>query len=350
MRTALFASIFVTLAFISGGLVASSRTSGAAAARAQEAQQTGAAGQQRPTPPPSASPDADAQEVVRIREVRLWISVMDKKEKPVPGLSANDFQIFEDKRPQQILSFVDDHQRFPVYVGVLMDTSPSTAGKLKFEQEAAMNFIHTVLRLRKDKVAFVTFDDEVKLRQDFTDKLDQLDRAVYSVKKPGSQTSLYDAVYQFCDEKMRNIGAGRRVIVVITDGDDTYSRARLRDAIDIAQRMETIIFAISTKAGLSGAVPGVQMGQVQDEGDRSLVRLAEETGGKAFFTGDFLELERSFGKIADELRGQYLVTYKPTNDTYDGKFRQIEVKLASKRDGMKVRARKGYNAVTDTVR
>lgn len=357
MKTALYAFIFIISAFTFGAFQASSKSLTAATttttlpAHQPAAREPSTRPAPRPTPNEPTAPDTGTQERVTIREVRLWVTVIDKKEQPITGLSKNDFQIYEDKQPQQIVSFVDEHERFPVYVGVLMDTSSSTAGKLKFEQEAAMNFIHTVLRLRKDKVAFVTFDHEVKLRQDFTDKLDMLDRAVYSVKKPGTNTSLYDAIYQFCDEKMRNIGAGRRVVVVITDGDDTYSRATLRDAVDIAQRMETIVFAISTKAGFAGSsVPGVEGGTVLDGSDRDLVKLAEETGGKAFFTGDFLELERSFTKIAKELRGQYLITYKPTNDIYDGKFRQIEVKLANKRDGMKVRAKRGYNAVTDTVR
>ena len=299
--------------------------------------------------PPAASSQQDESETVTTDIVRLPISVLDKKDQPVAGLTRNDFLIFEDKVPQQIDFFLDERERLPVYVAVLMDTSSSTAGKLRFEQEAAMNFIHTVIRLRRDKVAFATFDDEVKLRQDFTDKLDLLDRAVYSVKKPGQHTSLYDAVYLICEEKLRNIGSGRRVVVVISDGDDTYSRARLEDAIDIAQRTETIIFAISTKAGLSGAVPGVEAGQVSDQGDRNLVRLAEKTGGKAFFTGDFLELERSFTRIAKELRAQYFVTYKPTNTVYDGRFRKIEVKLAPGRDGLKVRARDGYKAVRNRV-
>lgn len=305
----------------------------------------------RATPVPAATPSNREQtEVITAREVRLQVSVLDKKEQPVSGLTKQDFQVFEDKQPQVIESFSDEHARLPIYVGVLMDTSSSTAGKLKFEQEAAMNFIHTVIRLRKDKVAFVTFDHEVNLRQDFTDKLDLLDRAVYSVKKPGTNTALYDAVWQFCDEKLRNIGAGNRVMVVITDGDDTYSRAELRDAIDIAQRTETKIFAISTKAGFSGSVPGVEAGQVKDRGDRDLTKLCEETGGKAFFSGDFLELERSFTKIAKELRAQYLVTYKPTNKVFDGTFRQIEVKIAPGREGLKVRTKRGYTAVNDTVK
>lgn len=307
--------------------------------------------QQQPSLPPtsSAQNEDESQTTVTIRLVRLPISVVDKKGQPVAGLTASDFQIFEDKKPQQIQSFTDERQSLPIYVGVLMDTSPSIAGKLRFEQEAAKNFIYTVVRKRKDKVAFVTFDEEVKLLQDFTDKLDLLDRAVDSVKKPGNQTSLYDAIWQFCDEKMRGV-VGRRVLVVITDGEDTYSRARLRDAIDIAQRTETTIFAISTKAGTLGTVPGVEAGQVLDDDDRDLEKLCEETGGKAFFTGDILELERSFTKIAKELHSQYLVTYRPTNDRYDGNYRRIEVKLANSRDGLRVRTRRGYTAVADNVR
>jgi Ca-activated chloride channel family protein len=274
--------------------------------------------------------------------------VLDKKNQLVSGLTREDFVIFEDKQQQQIETFADESDNQPVYVGVLMDTSPSTAGKLKFEQQSAKDFIYTVTRLRKDRVAFVTFDHEIKLRQDFTDKLDLLDRAVDSIKKPGNQTALYDAIWQFCDEKMRT-APGRRVLVVITDGDDTYSRAELRDAVDIAQRTETTIFAISTKAGFAATVPGVEAGMVSDSGDKDLMKLCEETGGRAFFTGDQLALERSFTKISKELRSQYIVTYKPTNERYDGTFRRIEVRLAGNRDNLKVRAKRGYAAIKDSV-
>jgi Ca-activated chloride channel family protein len=301
-----------------------------------------------PTPP--AIVDEDQSEKIFIRRVRLPITVVDKKGQFISGLSKNDFVVLEDKLPQQIETFSDDlGQSSSLYVAVLMDTSPSTAGKLKFEQESAMNFIQTVVRPRKDRVLFATFDHEIALKQDFTDKLDLLDRAVFGVKKLGTQTALYDAIWQFCDEKLRSV-SGRRVVVVITDGEDTYSRADLRDAIDIAQRTETTIFTISTKAGLSGSVPGVTMGQVNDKSDENLVKLAEETGGMAFFTGDMLSLERSFNKINKELRAQYLVTYKPTNDRYDGSFRRIEVKLTNGQGGLKVRTKHGYKAIADAVR
>ncbi len=299
------------------------------------------------TPAAAPSPQSDQVQVVT-RRVNLPIAVLDKKDQPVANLTKSDFLIFEDKVPQTIDSFAIESSNLPLYVGVLMDTSSSTAGKLKFQQEAAMNFIYTIARLRKDKIAFATFDDEIDLKQDFTDKLDLLDKAVNSIKKPGNQTSLYDAIYEFCDQKMRGV-RGLRALVVVTDGDDTYSRATMRDAIEMAQATETMVFAISTKAGLSSVVPGVEAGTVKDSGDKVLERLCQETGGRAFFTGDILALERSFGRIAKELRSQYIVTYRPTNERFDGSLRQIEVRLAQKKDGMKVRTRRGYKATRDAL-
>jgi Ca-activated chloride channel family protein len=306
---------------------------------------------QKPKPKPTPPRDDDQESITTfIRRVRLPITVVDKKGQFVSGLTRNDFLVFEDKVPQQVETFSDDlGEALPLYVAVLMDTSPSTAGKLRFEQESAKNFIYAVVRPRRDRVLFATFDDEINLRQDFTDKLDLLDKAVDGVKQLGKQTALFDAVWQFCDEKLRSV-AGRRVMVIVTDGEDTYSRASIRDAIEIAQRTETTIFTISTKAGFLSTVPGVEAGQVKDQNDRGLVTLAEETGGVAFFTGDMLSLERSFTKISKELRAQYLLTYKPLNDRYDGSFRKIEVKLAAGRGGLKIRTKHGYKAIADSVR
>jgi VWFA-related protein len=307
---------------------------------------------QKPKASPSPTPPTeDTQGTVKIpvRRVRLPITVTDKKGQFVEGLTQNDFVILEDKVPQAIETFSDDLAlTTPLYIAVLMDTSPSTAGKLKFQQESAMNFIQTVVKPRKDRVLFGTFDDQITLLQDFTDRLDLLDKAVYGVKKMGKQTALYDAVWQFCDEKMRSV-PGRRVLLLVTDGEDTYSRANIRDAIDIAQRTETTIFAISTKAGFMATVPGVEAGQVSEKKDRDLQTLAEETGGFAFFTGDMLSLERSFTKISKELRAQYLVTYNPTNKSYDGTFRKIDVRLSEGHGDLKVRTKRGYKAMTDSV-
>lgn len=297
-----------------------------------------------PTPP------VEDTGVVKTFEVRLPVTVTQKKAL-VSGLTRDDFEVYEDGVKQEITFFTDEKTNPPVYVGVLMDTSPSTAGKMEFSKQAAKDFIYTVVRLRKDKAAFMTFDQEVTLIQDFTDKLDLLDKAVDKIKKVGSQTSLYDSVWQFSDEKLRGV-PGRRVIVVITDGDDTFSKATLRDAIDIAQRTETTIFGISTKAGFLGSVPGVEAGTVKDKGDKLLDDLCEKTGGEAFFTGDMLELERAFKKISEELRTQYIITYKPANQNYDGKDRKIEIRFTDKdkTDKYKIRTKQSYRAVKDSLK
>jgi Ca-activated chloride channel family protein len=306
------------------------------------------------TPRPSATPPATrGDEASKIFEVRLPVTVTDKKKKKelISGLTRGDFEVFEDGVKQDITFFSDEKTNPPIYVGVLMDTSPSTAGKLDFSKQASKDFIYTVTRLRKDKAAFLTFDNEINLRQDFTDKLDLLDKAVDKVKKVGSQTALYDAVWQFSDEKLRT-APGRRVIVVITDGDDTFSRADLKDAIDIAQRTETTVFGISTKAGFLGTVPGVESGTVKDKGDKLLTQLCEQTGGEAFFTGDMLALEKAFKKISEELRSQYIITYQPANQNFDGKERKIEVRFTdkSKEKDYRIRTKSSYRQVRDSLK
>ncbi len=304
----------------------------------------------QPSPTPPTVNDTGA---VQTFEVRLPVTVVEKKKKKnlVTGLTRGDFSVFEDGVQQEVTFFTDEKTNPPIYVGVLMDTSPSTAGKMGFSKRAAKDFIYTVTRVRKDKAAFMTFDNEINLRQDFTDKLDLLDKEVDKVKKTGSQTALYDAIWQFSDEKLRN-APGRRVIVVITDGDDTFSRADLKDAIDIAQRTETTIFAISTKGGFLGSVPGVEAGTVKDKGDKLLAQLCEDTGGEAFFTNSILELEQSFKKISEELRSQYIITYRPANQNYDGKERKVEVRFndREKTNNYKIRTKTSYRAIKDSLK
>ena len=303
---------------------------------------------QRPTPTPPTGDETGGP--TKVFEVRLPVTVTQKKQL-ITGLTRGDFEVYEDGVRQDITFFSDEKTNPPVYVGVLMDTSPSTAGKIGFSKEAAANFLYTVVQLRKDKAAFMTFDNEINLRQDFTDKLDLLQKAVDKVKKTGSQTALYDAVWQFADEKLRGV-PGRRVIVVITDGDDTFSRADLKDAIDIAQRTETTVFGISTKAGFLGTVPGVEAGTAKDKGDKLLTQLCEDTGGQAFFTGSMIELEKAFKKISDELRSQYIITYRPENQSYDGRERKIEVRFTNREMEKKynIRTKKSYRQIRDTLK
>src|SRR5947209_851223 len=196
MRTHLYLLLFLSLAGVCAFFADTS-------ARAQQQQPRRRASQTQPSPAPSPSP-GERPEVIYTRRVQLPVTVTDHRGQFVTGLTKNDFQIYEDRVLQTVENFSDEHESLPIYVGVLMDTSASVVGKLRFEQESAMNFMQTVIRIRRDRALFGTFDDEVNLRQDFTDKLDLLDRAVNGIKKHGTHTSLYDAIWQFCDEKMRS--------------------------------------------------------------------------------------------------------------------------------------------------
>lgn len=276
-----------------------------------------------------------------ITNVRLPVTVTDKNNRFVVDLQKTDFQVIEDKVPQAIISF-QPQSNLPLDVAMLMDTSNSVKPKLKFEKDAAYSFLETVLKYRQDRALFATFDSQVELHQDLTNRLDLLTKAIDKVKAHGA-TRMYDAIYSVCEEKMMSPASlgRRRAMVVITDGEDTESERTLQDAIEIAQRSETTIFAISTKAG---GFFGVQAGMVDRREDKDLKRLAEETGGRAFFTAEVIELEKSLTTIARELRSQYQIAYEPTNNKYDGKERRIEVKLPNHK-GLRVRTKAGYKPI-----
>jgi Ca-activated chloride channel homolog len=285
--------------------------------------------------------DSINQERITTINVNLPVTVSDKNNAFVINLEQSDFQIIEDKVPQNIIDF-KPLSNLPIDVAMLMDTSNSVKPKLKFERDAAYSFLETVLKYRQDRAMFATFDSQVVLHQDLTNRLDLLTKAIDKIKAQGA-TKMYDAIYSVCEEKMMSpttLGR-RRVMVVITDGEDTESERTLQDAIDIAQRSETTIYVISTKAG---GFFGVQAGTVDRKEDKELKRLAEDTGGRAFFTAEVIELEKSLTQITRELRNQYMIVYQPTNDNYDGKERKIEVKLPN-RKGLKIRTKTGYKAI-----
>jgi Ca-activated chloride channel family protein len=291
--------------------------------------------------PADEKQDPVNQERIRTINVSLPVTVSDKNNSFVVNLNETDFQIIEDKIPQTILSFTPQ-SNLPIDVAMLMDTSNSVKPKLKFERDAAYSFLETVLKYRQDRALFATFDSQVELHQDLTNRLDLLTKAIDKIKAQGA-TRMYDAIYRVCEEKMTgpSVLGRRRVMVVITDGEDTDSEHILQDAIDIAQSTETTVYVISTKAG---GFFGVQAGMVDRKEDKDLKRLAEETGGRAFFTAEVIELEKSLTQITRELRNQYIIAYEPTNNNYDGKERRIEVKLPNHK-GLKVRTKTGYKAV-----
>ena len=302
-------------------------------------QQKGQQGQQKPGDQQDKTNPDQIREI--IVNVRLAITVTDNKTgRFVTDLKRSDFEVYEDKASQEVEGFsaVSD---LPLDVAVLMDTSNSVKPKLKFEKDAAVSFLQTMLTERRDRALFATFDSQIELHQDFSNRLDLLTKAIDKVKAQG-ETKMYDAIYQVCEEKMLapSLAGKRRAMVVLTDGEDTISERTLKEVIEIAQRSETIVYVISTK---QAGYFGVQAGTVDRKEDKDLKKLAEDTGGRAFFTAEVIELERSFSAIARELRSQYLVAYMPTNDKFDGKYRQIEVKLPNHKN-LKVRTKTGYTA------
>jgi len=274
-------------------------------------------------PKPRTEQD-DTPQVVRALEVRLPIAVKDK-DKFVTGLTVRNFEVYEDGKRQNILNFMSPSQ-LPLNIAVLMDTSNSVKLKLPFEKDAAEDFVATVTTFRrKDQVLFATFDSDVELHQDFTDAQEPLIRAIKSVKA-GGYTRLYDGVYRIIEEKMANLQGSdaRRIIVVLSDGDDTASERSLRDAIEMAQRYDVTIFGISTKN-----FKGIAAGMTESADDKELRKLCEATGGQIFLPSQKTELFRAFTQVAQDLRQEYVIFYKPDNQAKLGKRREIKVKLIS---------------------
>jgi len=264
----------------------------------------------------------DPPQKIGVLEVRLPISAKQDK-KFMPGLTINNFEVFEDGKRQKIEKFIAPSQ-LPLNIALLIDTSNSVKLKLPFEKEAGEDFVATVTTYRrKDKILLTSFDSDVELHQDFTDNQEQLIHALRKLKA-GGYTKLYDGVYRIIEEKMANLQGtdARRIIVVLSDGEDTASERTLRDAIEMAQRYDVTIFGISTKN-----FKGVESGMVDNADDKELRRLCEDTGGQVFLPSQKIELFKSFTQVAQDLRQEYVLFYTPTNQAKANKRREIKVKL-----------------------
>ena len=269
----------------------------------------------------------------RVNEVNVLFIATDKHGKFVRDLNQNDFSILDDhKPPQAILNFRRETD-LPLHMGLLVDVSGSVNGRFDFEQNAATSFLEHTLRAHFDKAFIVGFNTKTQVAQDFTDNVQLLSAGVHRLRNGGG-TALYDAVYRACKEKFlkdRPDRPVRKAIVIVSDGEDNQSEFSKAQAIEMAQRAEVIIYAISTDD--SGLVM---------RGDKVLEQLAEATGGRAFFPFKMKDITRSFAAIEDELRSQYVVSYKPANFDADGRYRSIEI--SSLKKDLQVRARKGYFA------
>ena len=313
------------------------------------------------TQAPAAPPAAAQQPPTFIREVNLvdvLLTVLDRRNKLVPELERSDFKISDDNVAQEI-RFFSKQSDLPLRIGMLLDTSNSIRDRLKFEQEAAVDFLYSVLRRGKDQAFAMTFDDEPQIIQAFTGDGSLL-RDEINKTRAGGGTAVYDAIYEACSKQLSNPprppgdqpDVVRRVMVLISDGDDNLSNHTRSEAIEMAQRYSVVIYTISTSTQwiqLSQTDPNKLADRKMHltEGDAILKDLADETGGRAFFPYHVDDLNQSFQDIGDELRNQYTITYSPSNFIANGKYHRIKVEIPS-HNGYQVRARRGYFAKSRT--
>jgi len=312
--------------------------------------------QQQPVIP--ANPQQPPTFRTEVNLVDVLATVLDRRNKLVPDLEKNDFKITDDNALQEI-RFFSKQSDLPLRIGMLLDTSNSVRDRIKFEQEAAVDFLYSVLRRGKDQAFAMTFDDEPQIIQAFTGDGGLL-RDEINKTRAGGGTAVYDAVYDACTKQLSNPPRPpgdqpdivRRVMVLISDGEDNLSNHTRAEAIEMAQRTNVVIYTISTSTQwiqLSQTNPNKAADRKMHltEGDEILKNLAEETGGRAFFPYHVDDLNQSFQDIGDELRNQYTITYSPTNFVANGKYHRIKIELPN-RGGYQVRARRGYFARSRT--
>jgi VWFA-related protein len=265
--------------------------------------------------------------------VDLIFTATDKHGHFIKDLKKENIRLLDEGKPPVSISAFESETGLPLRVGLLIDASNSIRDRFRFEQDAAVEFLHQVVRPNSDMAFVVGFDSVSDLTQDFTDNTDMLARGV-RVLRPGGATALHDAVFQ-ASEKLAKApihGPSRRAIILLSDGDDNQSRHLREEAIAAALRAEVIIYVISTN--ITGS---------DKKGDKVLMRYAEATGGRVFFPLRIEEVANAFAEIQDELRSQYVIAYKPQNFAQDGRYHAISID-APGRSNVKIRARKGYYA------
>src|SRR5580704_15860286 len=309
-------------------------------------------------PPAQDQPDPNQQKQptikIPVNLVDVLFTVLNRRNKLVPDLEQKDFRILDDNAPQQIRYFTKQSD-LPLRIGMLMDTSNSIRDRIKFEQDAANNFLYSVLRHNRDEAFLMSFDDEPQVLQGFTGDTGALRDQILKTRAGGG-TAVYDAIIAACERELSHPprppgdqpDVVRRVMILISDGEDNLSTHTRAEAIEMAQRFSVVIYTIST------STQWIQLSQTNPdkladrkthltEGDKILADLAEETGGRAFFPYHVDDLDQSFQDIGDELRNQYSIAYIPTNSTLDGKYHRIRIDTPDHK-GYQVRARRGYYA------
>ena len=309
------------------------------------------------SPPTGQDQDQASTTVkVNVNVVQLFFNVKDKKGALIPNLAKDDFEILEDGKPQTIKYFAAE-SNLPLTLGILIDSSGSQTRVLDMEKEVGADFLTQILR-DKDLAFVISFDVDVDLLQDFTNSIHALKVALNSARIntaggggtgiPGlgggtvptvgapRGTLLYDAVYLASHDELAQ-QVGRKAMVLLTDGEDQGSQLKIKDAIEAAQKSDSIAYVLLCADRAFYGFGGYS-------GDREMRKLTEETGGRVIEVGNKMEkLRAGFDQIANELRSQYNIGYTPTNDKLDGTFRKVEIHVKNK--DYKVQSRNGYYAV-----
>jgi Ca-activated chloride channel family protein len=288
---------------------------------------------QTPVPQRPVQADEPTRIQVDVTRVDMLFTVTDKKGRFVTNLTKDDFEVFENKKSQAIAEFAAESD-LPLRLGILIDTSNSIRGRFKFEQEAAIEFINNVVRTNQDKAMVVRFDNSAELVSDLITDTEKLTTSIRNLR-PGGGTAFYDAIYFACRDKLSQDQPRhkfRRAIIMVTDGDDNQSNYTRDQALEMAQKADVVLYTISTNDS-----------KIESDGDKVLKYFAAETGGRAFFPFRVEDLEQSFENIANELRHQYNIAYRPDPLKTDGLFHPVDVRVKGRKD-LVVHVRKGYYA------
>ncbi|MCC6390000.1 MAG: VWA domain-containing protein [Bryobacterales bacterium] len=288
---------------------------------------------QAPAQPEPPISDPQSRITLDVTRVNILYTVSDKKGRFVTNLDKQDFEVFENKKKQNILEFTAESD-LPLRLALLIDTSNSVRDRFRFEQEAAIEFLNSLLRPRTDKAMVVSFDTAAELVSDLTDDHERLVKAIQDLR-PGGGTALYDAIFNSCkDQLMKDQPRHkfRRAIVILSDGEDNQSRYTRDQALEMAQKADVVMYTVSTN-----------ITRIPTDCDKVLKYFAAETGGLALFPFKVEDLSQSFENISNELRSQYNLLYRPEPVHADGLYHTVDIKVKNRKE-LVVRARKGYYA------
>lgn len=278
---------------------------------------------------------ADSNQTITydVTRVNMLYTVSDKRGRFVNNLTKDDFEVFEDKKRQKILEFAAE-TNMPLRIGLLIDTSNSIRERFRFELEASGQFLKSVIRKGVDRAVVYSFDTETRIVQDFSDDTEILDKKVRELR-PGGGTAFYDSIFLCCRDRLEKEQPKqkfRRALILVGDGEDNNSHYTRDQALEQAMKTEVVIFSISTNQT-----------RIESNGDKVLKYFAKETGGLAFFPFKAEDLSQDFENIANELRSQYSILFRPEPLVRDGLYHPVQIKVRSRKD-LSVRCRRGYYA------